>query len=316
MRGRYVDLVLVDGGRAPAEVAAETGRAARGRRRRRAGRLPHQRRAPRRRAGRWPAGAPYVFTPPHEGGRRPAGVRAAPGVDPRASTRPRWPGWSRHRRGRAAGRCSAPTTSGRRRSTGHARRAGRRRRWRGGRARPRCRSAGRGRDPGRLLDDLRGAPAPTRVLLSLVGRDLVAFNREFATRGLDRRVVRLSGALEENGLSRSAATRPASSSPACPRSRGPLRRRAAARRSQERHRGLFGAAAPVVCAYAARRVRRRPAGRRARRRARRPAPRRGARPAGPRRRARRRERAAALHLSSRRTRLGFDARGRILPSGN
>ena len=38
------------------------------------------------------------------------------------------------------------------------------------------------------------------VLLSLVGRDLVAFNREFARAGLDRRVVRLSGALEENGL--------------------------------------------------------------------------------------------------------------------
>jgi hypothetical protein len=55
------------------------------------------------------------------------------------------------------------------------------------------------RDAGPLLDLLRRTRADG-VLLSLVGRDLVAFNREFARAGLDRRVVRLSGALEENGL--------------------------------------------------------------------------------------------------------------------
>ena len=54
-------------------------------------------------------------------------------------------------------------------------------------------------DQGPLLDLVRRTRADA-VLLSLVGRDLVAFNREFARAGLDRRVVRLSGALEENGL--------------------------------------------------------------------------------------------------------------------
>jgi ABC-type branched-subunit amino acid transport system substrate-binding protein len=54
-------------------------------------------------------------------------------------------------------------------------------------------------DPGPLLDVVVRARADA-VLLSLVGRDLVAFNREFTRAGLDRRVVRLSGALEENGL--------------------------------------------------------------------------------------------------------------------
>lgn len=43
----------------------------------------------------------------------------------------------------------------------------------------------------------RGADA---VLLSLIGSDLAVFNRAFARAGLGDRVVRLSGALEENGL--------------------------------------------------------------------------------------------------------------------
>ncbi|MEV5752248.1 ABC transporter substrate-binding protein [Actinoallomurus sp. NPDC052308] len=38
------------------------------------------------------------------------------------------------------------------------------------------------------------------VLLSLVGRDLVRFNRLFASSGLGSRVLRLSGSLETNGL--------------------------------------------------------------------------------------------------------------------
>src|SRR4029450_8725769 len=54
-------------------------------------------------------------------------------------------------------------------------------------------------DPGPLLDLVLRTHADA-VLLSLVGRDLVAFNREFARAGLDRRIIRLSGALEENGL--------------------------------------------------------------------------------------------------------------------
>lgn len=41
---------------------------------------------------------------------------------------------------------------------------------------------------------------PDAVLLSLVGQDAVSFNRAFGTAGLDRRMIRLSCAVEENGL--------------------------------------------------------------------------------------------------------------------
>jgi len=51
----------------------------------------------------------------------------------------------------------------------------------------------------RLLEDLVRSGVDG-VLLSLVGRDLARFNRAFQESGLRSRVVRLSGALEENGL--------------------------------------------------------------------------------------------------------------------
>ena len=51
----------------------------------------------------------------------------------------------------------------------------------------------------RLTDGLCRSGADA-VLLSLVGRDLVTFNRALRHADLDRRLVRLSGALEENGL--------------------------------------------------------------------------------------------------------------------
>ncbi len=41
---------------------------------------------------------------------------------------------------------------------------------------------------------------PDAVVVSLVGNDLVEFNRAFRAAGLDRRVIRLSGSLEENCL--------------------------------------------------------------------------------------------------------------------
>ncbi len=41
---------------------------------------------------------------------------------------------------------------------------------------------------------------PDAVLLSLIGQDAVRFNREFGASGLQRRVRRLSCAIEENGL--------------------------------------------------------------------------------------------------------------------
>lgn len=53
------------------------------------------------------------------------------------------------------------------------------------------------------VDELISALAATRpdaVVLSLVGNDLVEFNRAFRAAGLDRRMIRLSGSLEENCL--------------------------------------------------------------------------------------------------------------------
>ncbi len=50
-----------------------------------------------------------------------------------------------------------------------------------------------------LLDRLAQSDADA-VLLSLVGQDSVAFNRAFAARGLDRRMLRLSMATDENML--------------------------------------------------------------------------------------------------------------------
>ena len=126
-------------------------------------------------------------------------------------------------------------------------------------------------DPGPLLDLVRRTRADA-VLLSLVGRDLVAFNREFARAGLDRRVVRLSGALEENGLYALGGDATGELFACMPSfaaaDDGADERQLAL---QERHVRRSGPGAPVVCAYARGRLRRRAAGRRAGRRAR-PAP--------------------------------------------
>ena len=54
-------------------------------------------------------------------------------------------------------------------------------------------------DADRLLTELRRARAQA-VLLSVVGRDLAIFNRAFGASGMADRVVRASGALEETGL--------------------------------------------------------------------------------------------------------------------
>jgi urea transport system substrate-binding protein len=105
-------------------------------------------------------------------------------------------------------------------------------------------------DPGPLLDLVVRTRADA-VLLSLVGRDLALFHREFARAGLDRRVVRLSGALEENGLyalggdatGELYATMPSFAAS----STSPDERQLDL---QERHARRAGADAPVVCAYA------------------------------------------------------------------
>ena len=53
--------------------------------------------------------------------------------------------------------------------------------------------------PEQVLEDLAACGAEG-LILSLVGQDAVEFNRAFGALGLDRRIVRLSCAIEENGL--------------------------------------------------------------------------------------------------------------------
>jgi urea transport system substrate-binding protein len=110
-------------------------------------------------------------------------------------------------------------------------------------------------DQGPLLDLVRRTRADA-VLLSLVGRDLVAFNREFARAGLDRRVVRLSGALEENGLYALGGDGTGELFACMPSFAMPLSGSADGAADegqlalQERLATRSGPAAPVVCAYA------------------------------------------------------------------
>ena len=60
------------------------------------------------------------------------------------------------------------------------------------------------RDMGRHVEELAASGAEA-VLISLVGQDAVTFNRAFGTAGLDSRIMRLSCAVEENGLLASGA---------------------------------------------------------------------------------------------------------------
>ena len=195
VRGSYVDLVLVDGGRPPLAVADEVRRLGD------AGAVDAlvgfhtsdvHRAVERVAAGR----TPYVFTPPHEGGRRRPGVVCI-GPDPARQLR-RAVSWltSRHglRRWALVGndyiwpwavhRAAQPLVA----ATGaevvldHFVPLG-----------------GVDAQLDQLLDALRTTRADG-LLVSLVGRDLVTFHRALRQADLDRRLVRLSGALEENGL--------------------------------------------------------------------------------------------------------------------
>jgi ABC-type branched-subunit amino acid transport system substrate-binding protein len=105
-------------------------------------------------------------------------------------------------------------------------------------------------DVGALVDLVRARRADA-VLLSLVGRDLVTFNREFARAGLDRSVVRLSGALEENGLYAVGGDGTGelyACMPSFAAEDGGTDERQLD--LQERHARRSGPDAPVVCAYA------------------------------------------------------------------
>jgi ABC-type branched-subunit amino acid transport system substrate-binding protein len=192
-----------------------------------------------------PPGARYVFTPPHEGGASRPGVHRL-GQFPLEQHAAALTWLVRHRRARrwvllgtdyvwprAVHRAARRALAG---AGGHV----------VGEALVPFGPA----DPGPLLDLVLRSGADA-VLLSLVGRDLVAFNREFARAGLDRRVVRLSGALEENGLyalggdstGELYACMPSFAAADGGADEGQLA-------LQERHSRRSGPQAPVVCAYA------------------------------------------------------------------
>jgi urea transport system substrate-binding protein len=191
--GRPVELVGIDSGRAPDVVAAEAAMLSR------AGAFDllvgfHTSDVHRALENALPPGVRYVFTPPHEGGRhRPGVVRIGASPLEQHAAAVAW--LVRNRRARrwvllgtdyvwpravhrAAHRVLAEV---------------------GGQVVGEALVPFGPADVGALLDLVARSRAEA-VLLSLVGRDLVAFNREFTRAGLDRRVVRLSGALEENGL--------------------------------------------------------------------------------------------------------------------
>lgn len=191
--GRRLELVPVDAGRAPGAVATDLRHLVD------AGLLDAvcgyhtsdvHRRLEQVTAGR----LPYVFTPPHEGGRRSPGVvllgeGPAEQLQPlvhRFATRPAlrrwalvgndyiWP-WAVHAAAAGLLRTAGAQVAFEERVPF-------------GRV-----------EPDRLLDRLRRERVQV-VLLSLVGRDLATFNRAFRDAGLARSIVRVSGALEETGL--------------------------------------------------------------------------------------------------------------------
>jgi ABC-type branched-subunit amino acid transport system substrate-binding protein len=242
--GRPVELVGVDSGRAPEVVAADAAAL------HRAGVFEllvgfHTSDVHRAVERALPPGARYVFTPPHEGGaRRPGVLRIGQSPLQQHAAALTW--LVRHRRARrwvllgtdyvwpravhrAAQRVLADAGA---EVVGEA-----------------LVPFGPGA-PGPLLEHL-GRTGADAVQLSLVGRDLVAFNREFARAGLDRRVVRLSGALEENGLYALGGDATGELFACMPSfaaaDDGTDEHQLAL---QERHARRSGAGAPVVCAYA------------------------------------------------------------------
>jgi ABC-type branched-subunit amino acid transport system substrate-binding protein len=193
VRGRQLELVLVDAGRGPDEVAAELRRLVT------AGAIDavcgyHTSDVHRRLEAVTAGRLPYVFTPPHEGGTRREGVVLL-GESPheqllpvmaQLASRPSlrrwalvgndyiWP-WAVH-----AAAASMLRTAGAE-VVMHE-----------------CVPFG-GVNPEQLIERVRRSHAQA-VLLSLVGRDLATFNRAFHHAGLDMGVLRVCGALEENGL--------------------------------------------------------------------------------------------------------------------
>jgi len=242
--GRPVELVAVDSGRSPHVVAAEAAMLSR------AGVFDllvgyHTSDVHRALQIALPPDVRYVFTPPHEGGRRRPGVVRI-GASPLEQHAGAVAWLVRHRRARrwvllgtdyvwpravhrAAHRVLAEVGG---QVVGEA-------------------LVPFGPTDVRALLDLVARSRAEAVLLSIVGRDLVAFNREFTRAGLDRRVVRLSGALEENGLYAVGgdatgglfACMPSFAAADDGADEGQLA-------LEERHARRSGPGAPVVCAYA------------------------------------------------------------------
>ncbi|MFG2915755.1 ABC transporter substrate-binding protein [Kitasatospora sp. NPDC048298] len=241
--GRVLELVLVDGGGAPGPVAGEV------RRLLDAGALDAlagchtsdvHRAVETVAAGR----VAYVFTPPHEGGSRLPGVLCT-GIDPSRQLGAAMAELThRHQLSRWAliGNDYIWPRSVHRAAEGLAARAGARvvleRRIPFG-------AVEEALEP--LLDALRAARADA-LLLSLIGRDQVHFNRALRRSGLDRGLVRLSGALEENGLLALGGDDTGTLYAAMPSfATLPEERRQSL---AERHRALCGPWAPVLDAYA------------------------------------------------------------------
>ena len=246
--GRPVELVLVDAGRAPEAVAADA-RILAG-----AGLVEafvgfHTSDVHRALEATLAGRAPYVFTPPHEGGARRQGVVLL-GDSPGRQLGPALRWLSERRRLRRWALVGSDYIWPR---SVH-RSAARLVRLLGAEVvlerlvpfRPAA-----GPDPEAGAEELVSALAASgadAILLSLVGRDLAVFNRVFAASRLSSRVVRLSGALEENGLLAAGGddTGELYSAMRSFDGQGDERRMALA----ERHHAVFGADAPVLDAYA------------------------------------------------------------------
>jgi urea transport system substrate-binding protein len=191
--GRSVELTLVDGGRAAGAVAADVAALVR------TGQAQavvgvHSSDVRVALVGALGGTVPYVYTPPYEGGERAPGVYLA-GETPDRQVRPvlRW--LAERNRGRRWFLLGNDYVWPRRVNAA---------------ARAYLRDVGarvvaeryvpRGDlEPEPLLAAVAGSRADA-VLLTLVGRDLVDFNRAFAATPLGERVLRLCPALEENGL--------------------------------------------------------------------------------------------------------------------
>jgi ABC-type branched-subunit amino acid transport system substrate-binding protein len=191
--GRPVELVVVDGGGPPSAVAE----AVAGLVRDRAvtalvgTHASDVRIATARAVG---GAVPYVYTPPYEGGERTPGVFLL-GETPDRQLRPVLDWLVERRRARRWYLLGNDYVWPRR---VHA--AARRYLRRAGASVVGERYVSRGLADVAPLVDAVGAARVDAVLLSLVGSDLVAFNRAFASTRWGERVLRLCGALEENGL--------------------------------------------------------------------------------------------------------------------